>query len=99
MGKIFYWIENAFDFGVFFWNTKFCSILKLSALWGLIVLIIGGIIQNETLQLVGCAMCGGFALMLVVMGIFFILVILIVIIDKLLSYTERVLFGKNKIFV
>lgn len=99
MGKIFYWIENAIDFGVFFWGTKFCNILKLSALWGLIVFVVGGIIHNETLLLVGCGMCGGFVLMFVVVVIFAYLAFLIVIINKLLSYTERVLFGKNKFFV
>ena len=54
-----YKIENAIDFGVFFWGTKFCNILKLSALWGLIVFVVCGIIHNETLLLVGCGMCGG----------------------------------------
>ena len=96
MRKIFSLIEKSSDF----WGTKFCNILKLSALWGgVIVIIFGSLFSNNTTLWVGIVMCSGFVLILTIMAFYFVLVFIFLTIYGLLAYTEKVLFGKNKIFV
>ena len=99
MGKIFRLIEKTFDFAYNFWITKFCNILKLSALWGLVVILFGSLFHCDITQWVGVVMCSGFTLMLTIMAFYFVLVFIFLTIHGLLAYTEKVLFGKNKIFV
>ena len=99
MGKIFRLIEKTFDFGYNFWSTKFCNILKLSALWGFVVILFGSLLHSDNTQWVGVVMCSGFTLMLTIMAFYFVLVFIFLTIHGLLAYTEKVLFGKNKFFV
>lgn len=99
MRKIFRLIEKSSYFCYDFWGTKFCNILKLSALWGFIVMIFGSLFSNNTTLWVGIVMCSGVVLVFTIMTFYFVLVCIFLTIYGLLAYTEKVLFGKNKIFV
>ena len=91
-------IWRVFDFGERFWGCKFCDILKLNALWGSVLIIIGCSIKSNIAVCIGLVMCSGFTLVLLLASLFCVLILIIILIEKLLSYTERVLFGKNRIF-
>lgn len=99
MRNIFRLIEKSSDFCYDFWGTKICNILKLSGLWGVIVILFGSLFSSNTTQWVGIVMCSGFVLILTIMALYFVLVFIFLTIYGLLAHTEKVLFGKNKIFV
>ena len=94
MGKIFYIIDYIFDF----YYTRTCDLLKLGALWGLIILLLGTFFHSEIMTWIGIVLCSGLAIALILSVVFMVVAILIVIINGIFAYTERVLFGENKFF-
>ena len=98
MGKIFYIIDYIFDWMCEFYQTRTCDVLKLSALWGFIIILLGYFTRSSITQWIGLVLCSGFAFVALITGAFMVVAIAIVIINELLAYTERVLFGKNRFF-
>lgn len=66
---------------------------------GFIVIVLGSLFSSDTTQWVGIVMCSGFLFILTIMTFYFVLVFIFLTIYGLLAYTEKVLFGKNKIFL
>lgn len=98
MGRIFDIIDYIFDWICEFYQTRTCDVLKLSALWGVIILLLGTFFHSRIMEWIGIALCSGLVLAAVI-GFFFIAMsVLFVIINGLFAYTERVLFGKNRFF-
>ena len=98
MGKIFYIIDYIFDWMCEFYQTRTCDVLKLSALWGFIIILLGYFTRSSITQWIGLVLCSGFAFVALITGAFMVVAIAIVIINELFAYTERVLFGKNRFF-
>ena len=98
MGKIFYIIDYIFDWMCEFYQTRTCDVLKLSALWGFIIILLGYFTRSSITQWIGLVLCCGFAFVVLITGAFMVVAIAIVIINELFAYTERVLFGKNRFF-
>lgn len=95
MDKIFNIILEWF---IKFWKSKFCDVIKLTALWGVVVAFIGGLFHIDQIICLGLGMCLGFVLILLLIWLFVIVVIVYEVFHTLLSYTERVLFDKNRFF-
>ena len=98
MGKIFDIIDYIFDWICEFYYTRTCDLLKLGALWGLIILLLGTFFHSEIMTWIGIVLCSGFVLAAILAAVFMAVAILIVIINGIFAYTERVLFGENKFF-
>ena len=98
MDKIFYIIDYIFDWGCDFYHTRTCDLLKLGALWGLIIILFGSLFNSEIMTWIGIVLCSGLAIALILSVVFMAVAILIVIINGIFAYTERVLFGENKFF-
>ena len=98
MGKIFDIIDYIFDWMCEFYQTRTCDVLKLSALWGFIIILLGYFTRSSITQWIGLVLCSGFAFVALITGAFMVVAIAIVIINELFAYTERVLFGKNRFF-
>ena len=98
MGKIFYIIDYIFDWMCEFYQTRTCDVLKLSALWGFIIILLGYFIRSSITQWIGIVLCSGLVLAAVIGFCFIAVSLLFVIINELFAYTERVLFGENKFF-
>ena len=98
MGKIFYIIDYIFDWMGEFYQTRTCDVLKLSALWGFIIILLGYFTCSSITQWIGLVLCSGIAFVALITGAFMVVAIAIVIINGLFAYTERVLFGKNRFF-
>lgn len=98
MGKIFYIIDYIFDWICDFYHTRTCDLLKLGALWGLIILLLGTFFHSGIMEWIGIVLCSGLAIALILSAVFMAVAILIVIINGIFAYTERVLFGENKFF-
>ena len=98
MGKIFDIIDYIFDWMCEFYQTRTCDVLKLSALWGVIILLLGTFFHSGIMEWIGIALCSGLAIVFILSAVFIVVVIAIKIINELFAYTERVLFGENKFF-
>lgn len=98
MGKIFYIIDYIFDWICEFYHTRTCDVLKLGALWGLIIMLLGTFFHSGIMVWIGIVLCSGFVLASIIACAFFVVAITIVIINGIFAYTERVLFGENKFF-
>lgn len=98
MGKIFDIIDYIFDWMCEFYQTRTCDVLKLSALWGVIILLLGTFFHSGIMEWIGIALCSGLVLAAVIGFSFIAMSVLFVIINGLFAYTERVLFGKNRFF-
>lgn len=98
MGKIFYIIDYIFDWMCDFYYTRTCDLLKLGALWGVIILLLGTFFHSGIMEWIGIVLCSGLAIALILSVVFMAVAILIVIINGIFAYTERVLFGENKFF-
>ena len=81
-----------------FYYTRTCDLLKLGALWGVIILLLGTFFHSGIMEWIGIVLCSGLAIALILSVVFMAVAILIVIINGLFAYTERVLFGKNRFF-
>ena len=98
MGKIFYIIDYIFDWMCEFYQTRTCDVLKLSALWGVIILLLGTFFHSGIMEWIGIVLCSGLAIVFILSVVFIVVSCLIVIINELFAHTERVLFGKNRFF-
>ena len=98
MGKIFYIIDYIFDWMCDFYHTRICDLLKLGALWGLIIILLGTFFHSGIMEWIGIVLCSGLVLAAVIGFSFIAMSVLFVIINGLFAYTERVLFGKNRFF-
>lgn len=98
MGKIFDIIDYIFDWMCEFYQTRTCDVLKLSALWGVIILLLGTFFHSGIMTWIGIVLCSGLILVAVIGFSFIAVSVLIVIINGIFAYTERVLFGENKFF-
>ena len=98
MGKIFYIIDYIFDWICEFYHTRTCDLLKLGALWGLIIILFGSLFNSEIMIWIGIVLCSGLVIASVIACSFIVVAIAIVIINGIFAYTERVLFGENKFF-
>ena len=81
-----------------FYDTKTCDVLKLGALWGLIILLLGTLFHCGIMEWIGIVLCSGLAIAFILSAVFIVVGIAIVIINGIFAYTERVLFGENKFF-
>ena len=98
MRKIFDAIDYMFDWICDFYRMRACDVLKLSALWGVIILLLGTFFHSGIMEWIGIVLCSGLVLAAVIGFSFIAVSVLIVIINGLFAYTERVLFGKNRFF-
>ena len=98
MGKIFDIIGYIFGWICDFYHTRTCDVLKLSALWGVIILLLGTFFHSGIMTWIGIVLCSGLVLAAVIGFCFIAVSLLFVIINELFAYTERVLFGKNRFF-
>lgn len=98
MGKIFDVIDYIFNWGCDFYHTRTCDLLKLGALWGLIIILLGTFFHSGIMEWIGIVLCSGFVLAAILATVFIVVSFLFVIINELFAYTERVLFGENKFF-
>ena len=81
-----------------FYDTKTCDVLKLGALWGLIIMLLGTFFHSGIMEWIGIVLCSGLAIVFILSAVFIVVSCLIVIINGLFAYTERVLFGNNRFF-
>ncbi len=98
MGRIFDIIDYIFDWMCEFYQTRTCDVLKLSALWGVIILLLGTFFHSGIMEWIGIILCCGLVLAAVIGFSFIAMSVLFVIINGLFAYTERVLFGENRFF-
>lgn len=98
MGKIIDIIDYIVEWIFMFYDTRTCDVLKLGALWGLIIMLFGSLFNSEIMTWIGIVLCSGLAIALILSVVFMAVAILIVIINGIFAYTERVLFGKNRFF-
>ena len=98
MRKIFDAIDYMFDWICDFYHMRACDVLKLSALWGVIILLLGTFFHSGIMEWIGIVLCSGLVLAAVIGFCFIAVSLLFVIINELFAYTERVLFGENKFF-
>lgn len=95
---LFKWIDILFEFGINFWNTKLANYFKLFSLWGIIVILIGGLCDSNLAVNIGVGMIAPFAIILIIYGLFVCFTIAVVCIHELLKFSEKVVSGKNEIF-
>ena len=98
MGKIIDIIDYIVEWIFMFYDTRTCDVLKLGALWGLIIMLLGTFFHSGIMEWIGIVLCSGFVLASIIACAFFVVTIAIVIINGIFAYTERVLFGKNRFF-
>lgn len=98
MGKIFDIIDYIFEWMCDFYYTRTCDVLKLGALWGLIIILLGTFFHSGIMEWIGIVLCSGFVLAFILSAVFIMVSVLILIINGIFAYTERVLFGENKFF-
>lgn len=98
MGKIINIIVYICEWIFMFYDTRTCDVLKLGALWGLIIILFGSLFNSEIMTWLGIVLCSGLAIALILSVVFMAVAILIVIINGIFAYTERILFGENKFF-
>ena len=98
MGKIINIIVYICEWIFMFYDTRTCDVLKLGALWGLIIMLLGTFFHSGIMEWIGIVLCSGFVLASVIGCSFIVVGIAIVIINGIFAYTERVLFGENKFF-
>ncbi len=98
MGRIFYIIDYILDWMCEFYQTRTCDVLKLYALWGVIILLLGTFFHSGIMEWIGIILCCGLVLADVIGFCFIAVSLLFVIINELFAYTERALFGENRFF-
>ena len=98
MGKIINIIIYICEWIFMFYGTRTCDVLKLGALWGLIIMLLGTFFHSGIMEWIGIVLCSGLVLAAVIGFCFIAVSLLFVIINELFAYTERVLFGENKFF-
>ena len=98
MSKIFDIIDYIFNWICDFYHTRTCDVLKLGALWGLIIMLLGTFFHSGIMEWIGIVLCGGLAIVFILSAVFIVVAIAIKIINELFAYTERVLFGNNRFF-
>ena len=98
MGKIINIIVYICEWIWMFYDTRTCDVLKLGALWGLIIMLLGTFFHSEIMTWIGIVLCSGLAIVFILSAVFIVVAIAIKIINELFAYTERVLFGKNRFF-
>ena len=98
MGKIINIIGYICEWIFMFYDTKTCDVLKLGALRGLIIMLLGPFFHSGIMEWLGIVLCSGLAIVFILSAVFIVVSCLIVIINGLFAYTERVLFGNNRFF-
>ena len=98
MSKIINIIVYICEWIFMFYDTKTCDVLKLGALWGLIIMLLGTFFHSGIMEWIGIVLCGGLAIVFILSAVFIVVSCLIVIINELFAHTERVLFGNNRFF-
>ena len=98
MGKIINIIVYICEWIFMFYGTRTCNVLKLCALWGLIIMLLGTFFHSGIMEWIGIVLCSGLAIVFILSAVFIVVVIAIKIINELFAYTKRVLFGKNRFF-
>ena len=98
MGKIINIIVYIYAWIGVFYYTRTCNALKLCALWGLIIMLLGTFFHSGIMEWIGIVLCSGLAIVFILSAVFIVVVIAIKIINELFAYTKRVLFGKNRFF-
>ena len=98
MGKIINIIVYICEWIFMFYDTRTCDVLKLCALWGLIIMLLGTFFHCGIMEWIGIVLCSGLAIVLILSAVFIVVAIAIKIINELFAYTERVLFGNNRFF-
>ena len=98
MGKIINIIVYICEWIFMFYGTRTCDVLKLGALWGLIIMLLGTFFHSGIMEWIGIVLCSGLAIVFILSAVFIVVSCLIIIINELFAYTERVLFGKNRFF-
>lgn len=98
MGKIIDIIDYIVEWIFMFYDTRTCDVLKLGALWGLIIMLFGSLFNSEIMTWIGIVLCSGLAIALILSVVFIVVAFPIILINGLFAYTERVLFGKNRFF-
>ena len=98
MGKIINIIVYICEWIFMFYGTRTCDVLKLGALWGLIIMLLGTFFHSGIMEWIGIALCSGLAIVFILSAVFIVVVIAIKIINELFAYTKRVLFGNNRFF-
>ena len=98
MGKIIDIIDYIVEWIFMFYDTRTCDVLKLGALWGLIIMLLGTFFHSGIMEWIGIVLCSGLAIVFILSAVFIVVSVLIVIINELFAYTKRVLFGKNRFF-
>lgn len=98
MGKIIDIIDYIVEWIFMFYDTRTCDVLKLGALWGLIIMLFGSLFNSEIMTWIGIVLCSGLAIALILSVVFMAVAFPIILINGLFAYTERVLFGKNRFF-
>lgn len=98
MGKIINIIVYICEWIFMFYDTRTCDVLKLGALWGLIIMLLGTFFHSGIMVWIGIVLCSGLAIVFILSAVFIVVAIAIKIINELFAYTERVLFGENKFF-
>lgn len=91
--------EKPIEWFIFeFWDSKFCRVIKLCAIWGIVIMLIGGISHCDKVVAFGLGMLMGFIVMALTIVLYIIITFSVYSIWSLFSYTERVLFDRNRIF-
>ena len=98
MDKIIDIIDYIVEWIFMFYDTRTCDVLKLGALWGLIIMLLGTFFHSGIMEWFGIVLCSGLAIVFILSAVFIVVVIAIKIINELFAYTKRVLFGKNRFF-
>lgn len=91
--------EKPIDWFIFvFWHSKFCGVIKLCAIWGFVIMLIGGISHCDKVVAFGLGMLMSFIVMVLTIVLYLIVTFSAYGMWSLFSYTERVLFDRNRIF-
>lgn len=98
MGKIIDIIDYIVEWIFMFYDTRTCDVLKLGALWGLIIMLLGTFFHCGIMEWIGIVLCSGLAIAFILSVVFIVVAFPIILINGLFAYTERVLFGKNRFF-
>ena len=98
MGKIINIIVYICEWIFMFYGTRTCDVLKLGALWGLIIMLLGTFFHSGIMEWIGIVLCSGLAIAFILSAVFIVVAFAIIIINELFAYTERVLFGNNRFF-
>lgn len=86
INNIFYHIDN---FRHNFWNGYGCNVLKVNTLWGLVIIILGLLFQSSQVFFFGIGMSCVLLFILAINLIYLIVKFSVIILYKLLQYTER----------